>query len=221
LAIAVLGILSGIFLINKPTFLNSFAKNPTVIAACSVPKGVYQTTVNGDGVLDWKIRCKGGLNKNGTLKLAESVSLGKMVLPQRVSKGDKIQGSISLSQFCKPVSAQDYKNLCSVCKIINCDNIKVAVNIVAEDLICNTPRYNISGNGEVSLSAENVPYLVGTNTCSLYGSAKGKFKADLRASKKTEPEICIQVITRACDSNTKKCQDFPTPCDIPDGWLAQ
>lgn len=34
--------------------------------------------------------------------------------------------------------------------------------------------------------------------------------------------ICAQVITRACEiKNPDNCQDFPTPCDVPDGWTRQ
>lgn len=30
--------------------------------------------------------------------------------------------------------------------------------------------------------------------------------------------ICIQVITMARDPKTGKVVDFPTPCDVPEGW---
>lgn len=45
------------------------------------------------------------------------------------------------------------------------------------------------------------------------------------------PQACAQVITRAClyqacdpniqicSGNTYQCQDFPTPCDVPNGWI--
>lgn len=35
-------------------------------------------------------------------------------------------------------------------------------------------------------------------------------------------EVCVQVITRAC-SNTdpQVCKDFPTPCDVPEGWVKE
>ncbi len=32
------------------------------------------------------------------------------------------------------------------------------------------------------------------------------------------PRICIQVITPARNQLTGDCRDFPTPCDVPDGW---
>jgi len=32
------------------------------------------------------------------------------------------------------------------------------------------------------------------------------------------PVICIQVITPAKNPSTGKCEDFPTPCDVPSGW---
>ncbi len=38
-----------------------------------------------------------------------------------------------------------------------------------------------------------------------------------------ESRVCVQVITRACPPeisayNSPECKDFPTPCDVPDGW---
>lgn len=32
------------------------------------------------------------------------------------------------------------------------------------------------------------------------------------------PEFCIQVITPAMDPNTGEVVEFPTPCDVPEGW---
>ncbi|MEK7612349.1 MAG: hypothetical protein AAB407_03335 [Patescibacteria group bacterium] len=31
-------------------------------------------------------------------------------------------------------------------------------------------------------------------------------------------EFCIQVITRAQNPKTDEIRDFPTPCDVPEGW---
>lgn len=31
-------------------------------------------------------------------------------------------------------------------------------------------------------------------------------------------EFCIQVITRARNPETGEERDFPTPCDVPEGW---
>ena len=36
----------------------------------------------------------------------------------------------------------------------------------------------------------------------------------------SEDEFCIQVITPARDPKTGECKDFPTPCDVPEGWEA-
>lgn len=30
--------------------------------------------------------------------------------------------------------------------------------------------------------------------------------------------FCIQVITKAKNPKTGEIRDFPTPCDVPDGW---
>lgn len=34
-----------------------------------------------------------------------------------------------------------------------------------------------------------------------------------------EPEVCIQVITPARNSQTGEVRNFPTPCDVPEGWI--
>lgn len=31
-------------------------------------------------------------------------------------------------------------------------------------------------------------------------------------------EVCVQVVTAAKDSVTGDMRDFPTPCDVPEGW---
>ena len=37
-------------------------------------------------------------------------------------------------------------------------------------------------------------------------------------AKITEPVACIQVITPARNPSTGEVKDFPTPCDVPQGW---
>ena len=32
-------------------------------------------------------------------------------------------------------------------------------------------------------------------------------------------QVCIQVITEACNPATGECREFGTPCDVPDGWV--
>lgn len=34
----------------------------------------------------------------------------------------------------------------------------------------------------------------------------------------SEDKICIQVITPAKNPKTGEIEDFPTPCDVPEGW---
>ena len=34
-----------------------------------------------------------------------------------------------------------------------------------------------------------------------------------------EPQICIQIITPARNPETDEVKDFPTPCDVPEGWI--
>ena len=35
---------------------------------------------------------------------------------------------------------------------------------------------------------------------------------------KQEEEFCIQVVTPARNPSTKEIVEFPTPCDVPEGW---
>lgn len=42
------------------------------------------------------------------------------------------------------------------------------------------------------------------------------FKFFKNASK--NDEVCIQVITPAKNEETGECREFPTPCDVPEGW---
>lgn len=35
----------------------------------------------------------------------------------------------------------------------------------------------------------------------------------------TRYEGCIQVVTKAQDAKTGKVGEFPTPCDVPEGWV--
>lgn len=44
--------------------------------------------------------------------------------------------------------------------------------------------------------------------------------ADEMLPVESEPLIlCAQVITPAFNPNTKECREFPTPCDVPKGWV--
>lgn len=48
-------------------------------------------------------------------------------------------------------------------------------------------------------------------------TVKGKV---LQSQTSKEGQICAQVITRACSIvNSAECKDFPTPCDVPTGWV--
>ncbi len=35
-----------------------------------------------------------------------------------------------------------------------------------------------------------------------------------------DTEVCIQVVTSATNPDTGEVVDFPTPCDVPEGWEA-
>ena len=40
----------------------------------------------------------------------------------------------------------------------------------------------------------------------------------LSPNKPDTDEVCIQVITPARNPQTGEVRDFPTPCDVPEGW---
>ncbi len=44
------------------------------------------------------------------------------------------------------------------------------------------------------------------------------FSAEVYASSVGDDSPCAQVITPARDLNTGECIEYPTPCDVPDGW---
>jgi hypothetical protein len=33
-----------------------------------------------------------------------------------------------------------------------------------------------------------------------------------------ENQVCIQVVTKAFNPKTGEVKEFPTPCDVPEGW---
>ncbi|MFZ5933076.1 MAG: DUF5667 domain-containing protein [Patescibacteria group bacterium] len=44
-------------------------------------------------------------------------------------------------------------------------------------------------------------------------------KLALASAPSPEEPACIQVVTPAKNPTTQECKNFPTPCDIPDGWI--
>lgn len=53
--------------------------------------------------------------------------------------------------------------------------------------------------------------------CKLDGSYPDAGGTCVKDGQKSDP-ICIQVITPARNPATGEVRDFPTPCDVPDGW---
>lgn len=49
------------------------------------------------------------------------------------------------------------------------------------------------------------------------GSSSGEQASDAPNSE-DEGVVCIQVITPARNPETGEVRDFPTPCDVPEGW---
>ncbi len=40
----------------------------------------------------------------------------------------------------------------------------------------------------------------------------------LKSTSRNNDEVCIQIITPAKNIKTGECKEFPTPCDVPEGW---
>lgn len=53
----------------------------------------------------------------------------------------------------------------------------------------------------------------------IIGESGEKILSTFKLLEQKESEVCIQVITPAKNSTTGECKEFPTPCDIPVGWV--
>ncbi|HIQ50318.1 MAG TPA: hypothetical protein EYH56_03950, partial [Nanoarchaeota archaeon] len=66
--------------------------------------------------------------------------------------------------------------------------------------------------GEINKAIERLR--IAKRVCEM---AKTKKLKEIRKAEKEE-RICIQVITPAINPETGECIEFPTPCDVPEGW---
>lgn len=73
-----------------------------------------------------------------------------------------------------------------------------------------TPLAVLVGILVLSLMAGGVYYL-GTDS-------KPKPSPTPIISQTQKPEVCIQIIAPAKNPKTGECKEFPTPCDVPEGW---
>ncbi len=70
------------------------------------------------------------------------------------------------------------------------------------------------GSTTISFTDESVIYRNSDNQNIL------QIKVDSTISITEKPEeVCVQVITPAKDPKTGECKEFPTPCDVPEGWV--
>ena len=53
-----------------------------------------------------------------------------------------------------------------------------------------------------------------------YGSpGTGSAQLQQHSANEDDSEVCIQVVTSARDPQTGYIKQFPTPCDVPEGWV--
>lgn len=50
--------------------------------------------------------------------------------------------------------------------------------------------------------------------------AAGTTASTLSTPEVTEAQTCIQVITYGKHPGTGECREYPTPCDVPNGWAS-
>lgn len=72
------------------------------------------------------------------------------------------------------------------------------------------PTVDSCPEGQIKYQVYNSP------ECGAYYACKQQAGTSEQSS--TRPEFCAQVITKACDPATGVCKEFPTPCDVPQGW---
>ena len=148
--------------------------------ACIVPKGSYQAGISGNGTLNWKVVCGGKIIKSGQQKLDESLPLGQRNLPTALKKGSRFQDSTTLSALCNPIKAEGYNQVCDVCKLVDCTQIKLSANVTVTETSCQNPQgvvYTASGNGAMAVSGK---FSYNRSDCSASGTARGQFKLTLQ-----------------------------------------
>lgn len=212
LGVVLFSLVAAVFLVQRreATYsLQSQAKQPKCQA---VPAGSYEASVSGKAEIPWKIECGTAFKKKGSLSFDGVVPLGIQSLPE-IKKGDDFRASKSLSELCGPVGIFTDNSLCGYCGgILNCDKTEVSLELKASKLECSLPTYILTeeGRGEIVGAGS---YQGGT--CGLTGKGKGSFSVTL----KKQGDVCEQVITFAHLPGSSQCQQFPTPCDVPAGWI--
>ena len=110
------------------------------------------------------------------------------------------------------------------------EEIQVSVAVSSDIEEANTFLANISYPADLLEVTEIIRENVTSVSDSVQGNDSGYAKPVIKIS--PEPKICAQIITRACKTDKVRCakapcpeqrvcQEFPTPCDIPEGWTVE
>ena len=76
-----------------------------------------------------------------------------------------------------------------------------------------TPVYGVSGGHNIYVEGYDAnPVLVNPQTPTTYQNANFTVRSN-------QDNICIQVVTPARNPSTGQCINFPTPCEVPAGWI--
>lgn len=83
-----------------------------------------------------------------------------------------------------------------------------------------TATDNSDGSITVTTAGNVDTSLVGTYTITYTATdSAGNSTTKTRTVEVTAQEVCAQVITHAYNPTTGEEMDFPTPCDVPEGWI--
>lgn len=164
---------------SEPKAFDSDNENLGIVRACVVPSGNYYTKFSVDSKISWSLKCEGGYSKNGIIALNEQFNFGNLNLPYSVRVGNKINKTVNLSSICKDlVNTSDLNNLCSICKSVNCNNIKATVSANITKSSCGKDLYSLSGVGQIQFSG-SAKY--DSNSCFVTGVTKGNVKTILQS----------------------------------------
>jgi len=94
-------------------------------------------------------------------------------------------------------------------------DIKVTAPGATVRIVEDDPEFAIIFSSLSPGETVNIDYEVNTE---VDADIVSSFSAEVYASAVGDKPLCAQVITPARELNTGKCIEYPTPCDVPDGW---
>ena len=71
--------------------------------------------------------------------------------------------------------------------------------------------------GVTGVTSKNIMYI--NNEVAIHNYAEVDSTSEIQAIVDTVSMVCIEVITHAYNPDTLEERDFPTPCDVPHGWI--